>query len=78
MKKEITEKAEEEVLRSYPIKGNTTGWFFRSTETSNNAWEVEGTDKWGRKVSRQGNDPYKLIAECEKAAEGINKAIRNT
>ena len=49
MKKEITEKAEEEVLRSYPIKGNTTGWVFRSTETSNNAWEVEGTDKWGRK-----------------------------
>ncbi len=78
MKKEIVEKTEEEILRSYPIKGNTTGWFFRSTEVSNNAWEVEGTDKWGRKVSRQGDDPNKLIAECEKAAEEINSTIKNT
>jgi len=64
MKKEITEKAEEEVLRSYPIKGNTTGWVFRSTETSNNAWEVEGTDKWERKVSvilRQYTGNYHLF-----------------
>ncbi len=48
---------------------------FRSIEISNNAWEVEGTDKWGRKVLRQGDDPDKLLAECEKAADEINKTI---
>ncbi len=78
MRKKIAGKSDEAILRNYPIKGNTTGWFFRAKETSNNAWEVEGTDRWGRKVSRQGGDPNKLIAECEKAAEEINNTIKNT
>ena len=78
MKVEIQEQSESEILKSYPIKGKTTGWFYRTTETSNNAWLVEGSDVWGRKVSVRGNDLEALLVEAEKQASNINNETKNT
>ena len=78
MKVEIQEKTEGEMLETYPIKGKTTGWFYRTTETSNNAWLVEGSDVWGRKISVRGNDPEALLVEAEKQASNINNEAKNT
>lgn len=60
-----------QVAREYPITGRLEGWFFRQRETSNGAFLVEGTDLWGRSVSRQGADPDKLLAQCVVDAEHI-------
>ncbi len=64
MKKEVQKKSESELVKRYPIKGKVEGWYFRTQETSNNAWEVEGSDQWGRKVYRQGDDPKILLEEA--------------
>ncbi len=71
MKAEIHKKSESELLEKYPIKGKVEGWFFRTYETSNNAWEVEGSDQWGRKVYCQGNDPEALLEEAVLQAQRI-------
>jgi hypothetical protein len=34
-------------------------------EVSANVWLVEGTDLWGRRVSRKGLDENELLAACE-------------
>ena len=52
------------MLKEYPIEGKAPNWYFRMRETSNGAWLVEGCDIWGRKVSRSGGDPDKLLAVC--------------
>ena len=56
------------MLGEYPIEGKLPDWYFRITETSNNAWLVEGCDIWGRKVSRTGDDPDELLVDCVKDA----------
>ena len=56
------------MLGEYPIEGKLPDWYFRITETSNNAWLVEGCDIWGRKVSRTGGDPDELLVDCVKDA----------
>jgi hypothetical protein len=78
MKKEIYKKPEEVIRRTFPIKAKTSGWYFRIKEISNNAWEVEGTDQWGRLISRQGSDPEQLMAQCEVEAEKINEKTKVT
>ena len=78
MKAEVQKLSESEMLESYPIKGKTNGWFYRTTETSNNAWLVEGSDVWGRKVSFRGDDPESLLLEAEKQALNINNEAKNT
>jgi hypothetical protein len=35
-------------------------------------------DKWGRQVSRTGDDPDQLLIECEAAAQAINEQIKHT
>jgi len=72
MKKEIRKQSESEILKSYPIKGKLIGWYFRVVETSNNAWEAEGSDLWGRKVQCSGFDPEALIAETVEMAKQLN------
>ena len=57
--------------REYPIAGRLPNWYFRFTETSNNAWLVEGSDVWGRTVSRQGDDPEELLTACIKYAKTV-------
>ena len=63
--KQATRRAsDEEMRRSYPIAGRIPGWYFRTTETSTGSYLVEGSDVWGRIVSRLGADPDQLLAEC--------------
>ena len=78
MKAEIEKLSENEILESYPIKGKTDGWFYRTIETSNNAWLIEGSDVWGRKITLQGGDPEALLIEAEKQAVDINNKAKNT
>ncbi len=78
MKKRVGKFEIDELLESFPIRGSIPGWFFRAEETSSNAWVVEGTDRWGRRVSRQGNDPARLLAECENDAAKVDEMKRQT
>ena len=78
MKTEIQKLSEREILKSYPIKGKTDGWYYRTIETSNNVWLVEGSDVWGRKVSTQGSELEALLKELEKQASSINNETKNT
>ena len=70
-KRSVTRLGEEEVERQFPLAELVPGWFFRVTEISNNGYKAEGTDLWGRQVSRSGSDPDVLLAECAKDAERI-------
>ena len=74
MKRMIDKLSESEVLKQYPIGGRLDGWYFRLDETSSNAWLAEGTDLWGRKVSRQGNDEVALLQECIDMAKSLGSA----
>lgn len=78
MKAEVQKLSESKMLESYPIKGKTDGWFYRTTETSNNAWLVEGSDVWGRKITIRGNDPESLLLEAESQASSIHNEASNT
>ena len=64
----IERKSDEEMRREYPIADRVLNWYFRLTETSSNAWLVEGSDVWGRTISRQGDDPDELLENCVKEA----------
>lgn len=73
MKKPVRPITEGELSRDFPIKGKAPGWYFRTEETSNGVYEVEGKDVEGRRVYRQGTEnPEKLLAECESDAAQIN------
>ncbi len=61
---------------AFPITGVVEGWFFRQTEVSPGAYLVEGTDLWGRTVSRLGGDPDELLALCGADAKDINEASK--
>lgn len=75
MKRPVRQIPEDELLAAFPIRGRAPGWFFRARETSNMAWVVEGSDRWGRRVSRDGGDPDRLLAECEEDAARIDRGM---
>ena len=74
MDREIQKKSESEMLSVFPLKGKIEDWYFRVTEISNNIWEIEGSDSWGRKVSCQGSDPESLLSEAEEMANSIKES----
>lgn len=71
IKPSIKRASDEEMRRSYPISSRVPGWYFRTTEKSTGSYLVEGSDVWGRTVSRQGADPDQLLAECIVFANSI-------
>jgi len=73
MKVRVQKMSEEGILADFPIKGKTHGWFFRMEEVSNGAWIVEGSDRWGRRVSRGGGDPDEMLAACEEDVARIEQ-----
>jgi hypothetical protein len=77
MKKEISRLDENEIIKQYPIKTGATGWYFRQKEVSACVWQVEGTDLFGRKVQRTGEDSKDLLNKCSKDAEDINTKINS-
>ncbi len=75
MKKSIRPYTEEEILKRFPIKDRLDGWYFRIDEVSNNVYEVEGSDLYGRQVSKKGSNPEVLIDECIEDAEKIKSQV---
>lgn len=75
MKKRVTPEMMDKFASNFPIEGNVDGWRFRWTETSNLVFVVEGSDQFGRTVSRQGQDPEQLQTEVEKDAREVNKQL---
>lgn len=64
MMKKLVQKLSDGELRSYPLKGIIDNWFFRVDEISPGYYRVEGIDRFGRIISRDGIEPDKLIKEC--------------
>jgi hypothetical protein len=75
MKIRVEKISEEEALRQFPVAGRVQGWFFRVDEVSAGVYLVEGTDLWGRRVSRKGTDPDELLASCAVDADEILRSI---
>jgi len=75
MKQAVDKLSELVVRRDFPIADRVAGWFFRIHEVSAGAYRVDGTDLWGRTVSRTGTDPDALIIACEKDAKGIEAQV---
>ena len=73
MKRRVEKENEADLMARYPIKGKTSGWYFRITEVSNGAWQVDGSDQWGRHVSRTGTDPDVVLAACDRDAAEVNR-----
>lgn len=71
MAKEIAAKSRAQMIVDYPLEQGVDGWFFRQQEVSAGAYLVEGSDCWGRKVSRTGGDPDALLNECVMDARAI-------
>lgn len=61
----------------YPIIDLVDGWFFRTQEISYGAFKVDGIDRWGRIVSREGSDNEleKILLACADDAREINKGL---
>ena len=63
--KPVTPASHHEMIRKYPITGLVDGWYFRQQEVSAGCFVVEGSDAYGRTVSRQAvRDPDAVLAEC--------------
>ncbi len=52
-------------LSAYPIKNIVEGWFFRIDEISNGYFRVQGVDRSGHSVSRDGMNPDELFLKCK-------------
>jgi hypothetical protein len=67
MKAPVAPRSESEMLREFPRRARTAGWFLRVDEVSNGHWVVVARDRWGREVSRSGGDGdvERMIEECE-------------
>jgi hypothetical protein len=61
----------------YPIIDLVDGWFFRTQEISYGAFKVDGIDRWGRIVSREGSDNEleKILLACADDARETNKGL---
>jgi len=62
-------------LERFPIAGVVDGWFFRVDERSIGCYVAEGTDRWRRRVSTEGGDAKRELAECVEAARSIQSQL---
>lgn len=72
----VAPRTRAEMMSEFPIESSVDGWFFRSSEVSNNYYVVEGCDLWGRRVKREGSDPDQALAQCEADAKTISEQVR--
>jgi hypothetical protein len=63
-KRPVTPASHREMVRKYPITGLVEGWYFRQHEVSAGCYVVEGSDVYGRTISRQTGDSEAALAEC--------------
>lgn len=75
MKQRRRAKTELEMLASFPITTTLAGWYFRVRETSAGAVVAEGSDRWGRQVSRRGPDEDEALRRCVADAQSIAAQI---
>ena len=72
----VAPRSRDDMLKEYPIESSVAGWFFSYREVSSNVWVVEGSDLWGRTITRTGTDEKALISECEADARAINNQVK--
>jgi hypothetical protein len=75
MKKSIRPYTEEQILKRFPIKDRLEDWYFRIDEVSNNVYEIQGSDLYGRLVSKKGTNPEVLLDECIEDAKKIKSHV---
>ena len=75
---ETTRKAVKELLITHPIRGKTTGWFFRFEDLPNGVWSIDGTDPWGRTVRLSGTNQDDVLTRAEANAQRINDGLKKT
>ncbi len=75
MKRQISPKVESELRQTHPIDDRLAGWFFRVREVSAGAYLAEGSDLYGRLVSRSGYDPDQLLEQCIAEARCIEERL---
>ncbi len=75
--KKLLHSLSDKELKEYPIADLLEGWFFRVREVSYGVYRVEGTDRWGRTVSRIGEKPKELISACVNDARAIAANIHD-
>ncbi len=74
MKARVHKRPEAEILKEFPIRGEVPGWYYRITERNAGAFQLEGTDAWGRTVTLSGTDPDALRERAEQQAARISDA----
>jgi hypothetical protein len=62
-------------LERFPIVDLVEGWWFRVDERSIGCYVVEGTDRWGRKIFKEGSDEEALLRDGVEAARAIQKQL---
>jgi hypothetical protein len=69
----VISKSHEEMIQKFPISGLAKDWYFRVQEISNGIFRVEGSDIYGRTVSRAGTeiDSQKMLNDCVTYAKQI-------
>jgi hypothetical protein len=63
-----------DVAKQFPITDRLPDWLFRITERSAGVYYAEGIDLRGRRVSSEGTDADRVLAESVAMAQGISKA----
>ena len=63
MKRRISKKPFEEMIKKYPISNLLDGWFFKCWEVSNGHYIAEGSDQYGRIVSCEGSNADDILQE---------------
>ena len=62
-----------EIRSSYPVRGRTTGWFFRVEELPTGYWQVKGRDHYGHTVMCVGANPEEVLLTAESQAEAKSR-----
>jgi hypothetical protein len=75
MKATTRQKNPEELRRQYPLDLHVSGWRFRVEETSAGAFHVEGADRFGRVVTRRGEDSDTLLNQCKHDALDVHRRL---
>lgn len=75
----IVQISHEEMVRKYPLTGLVEGWYFRREQVSLGCWVVEGSDVFGRKVSRhEVGDHRPAMADCISLARQLVQLEKRT
>lgn len=65
MKKLVSKKSIEELLKTHHKISSNSTWVLRTKEIANGGWKIEAEDVWGRRLAMSGNDPIELEAKIE-------------